>query len=485
MLSKILASHAEPVEACVYSRSLNTCFDRLSMTMRILFFILSFLLTNTALANVSLVIKNENIARTKLLFSGFENVDPLVQSDALDVLNRIQNDLRATDLFEFVKQNGSLETAGISRNMNLNLKKNLNAENASVETLPDFEKYKKDDIGAIVVGQFNFDQSGNLEVRLRMWDVLDQKQLFGKYYVSSKDNYQKLANSIANEIYKSITGEKYGFFNSQILYISETGSIHKRIKKINLINIDGSGYRSLTDGRELVLTPIFSKRANEIFYLRYFKNHPQIFSLNTQNLRSQKIGGFRGTTFAANTVPENNNSILLSAIVDGNSDIYEMDVENNVARRLTKSPAIDTTPCYSPDKKLIAFSSDRDGLGQQIYLMNLNEAYVKRISSGSGSYSKPVWSPDGKLIAFTKMKGGNFFIGTMTPDGKNEKLLVKAYIVEGAKWYKDSRHLIYSKKRSAYGQDSIPRLFVIDIVTGVEFEVPTPVGEGATDPDWV
>ena len=452
---------------------------------RIVFFLLTFLtLSNQAFALVSFSVKNEEIPKTKILFFGFDSADPRLKSDSFAILERIRKNLKTTDLFEILKQDGHLEISQSNNFVSASLNENLVQENLSVESIPNFEKYTKAGIGAIVIGQFNYDLSGNLEVRVRMWDVMDQRQLFGKFYTASKDNHRKVSNIISNEIFKSISGESSGHFTSQILYISESGSAAKRIKKINLMDFDGENNRILTDGRDLVLTPIFSKRPNEIFYLRFYEDKSQIFSLDLRNLRSKKTGGFRGTTFAAAVHPKDQNLILLSAILEGNSDIYELNILSNSARRLTKSPSIDTTPTYSPDGKFITFASDRDS-GQQIYVMDANGLSVARISFAGGSYSKPVWSPDGRLIAFTKIKGGQFYIGVIAPNGKGEKLLTSGYLVEGAKWSPNGRYLIYSKKKGAYGRDSMPRLFVIDVITGFEFEVPTPTGEGASDPDWV
>ncbi len=451
-----------------------------------LFFVLFglFVLSQQSFAAVSFSIKNEDIPKTKILFFGFDSANPHLKADTFEIIERIRRNLKTTDLFEIVQHAGQMETSSPNLTTTASLNDNLVQENLTVESLPNFEKYGKAGIGAIVVGQFNYDPNGNLEVRIRMWDVLDQRQLFGKFYTASRDNYRKMSNVISNEIFKVISGESIGHFASQIVYVSEFGPINRRIKKINLIDFDGENHRVLTDGRDLVLTPIFSKKRDEIFYLRYFEGKPQIFALDTKNLRSKKVGGFRGTTFAASTHPSDANIILLSAIVDGNSDIYEMNISGNAAKKLTKSPAIDTTPSYSPDGKFITFSSDRDA-GQQIYVMDANGSSVKRISFGSGSYSKPVWSPDGKLIAFTKIKGGKFFVGTMLPSGKGEKLLTSAYLVEGAKWLPNGRYLIYSKKKGAFGRDSIPRIYIIDIISGFEFEVPTAPGEGATDPDLI
>ncbi len=446
-------------------------------------FLLLFLLSKQAFATVSFSVKNEEIPKTKILFLGFDQADPRWRVDAFEVFERVRKNLKTTDLFEVVKQVRAVDNVAVAP-IAANTANQTNPENISVETLPDFEKYSKVGVGAIVIAQFNLDIGGNLEVRVRMWDVLDQRQLFGKVYTASKDNIRKVSNVISNEIFKAISGETSGHFTSQILYTSEIGSLKNRVKKINMIDFDGENRQILTDGRDLVLTPIFSKKRDEIFYVRYFQGRPQVFSMNIKNLRSQKIGGFRITNMSPAVHPKDPNLILLAAIEEGNSDIYEINIANNTATKLTKHPAIDTTPSYSPDGNYIAFSSDRAN-GQQIYLMNVDGSSIKRISNGQGTYSKPIWSPDGKLIAFTRIKAGQFFIGVMLPDGKSEKLLSTGYLVEGAKWSPNGRYLIFSKKKGPYGKDSVPRLWVVDIITGFEFEVPTPAEEGATDPDWV
>ncbi len=440
--------------------------------------VIFFNLTATSVAALSFNIKNEDLQKTKILFFGFDQTDPNLKRDVNDVLERVKKNLKTTDLFEVIKNSGQLETSDSKT-----ITQSKNNPEISVETVPDFTRYNKGGVGAIIVAQFNYDEQGNLEMRVRLWDALDQRQLFGKLYSSSRQNYRKMAALFSDEIFKAITGEKKGHFNSRITYVSESGEVRNRIKKIAIIDFDGENKHFLTDGKDLVLTPIFSKNADEIFYLRYFNNKPQIFALDTKLFKSKRVGGFQGTSFAASVHPKDPNIILLSAIFEGNSDIFELNISANTARRLTKSPAIDTTAAYSPDAKLIAFISDRDS-SQQIYLMSNNGTDVRKLSAGAGSYSKPVWSPDGTMLAFTRIKGGQFYIGTMSANGTNERLLTSSYIVEGAKWSPNGRYLIYSKKNGAYGAASIPHLYVIDIATGFEFKLPTGDVEGASDPDW-
>jgi len=459
--------------------TISQYFNNAKMKIFLLVIVALFNLTQTSFAALSFNIKNEDLQKTKILFFGFDQTDPNLKKDANDVLERVKKNLRTTDLFEVIKNSGQLE----EKNQKSSATKN-NSTTISVENVPDFALYNKSGIGAIIVAQFNYDDQGNLEMRVRLWDALDQRQLFGKLYSASRQNYRKMAALFSDEIFKAITGEKKGHFNSRIAYVSESGEIRHRIKRIATVDFDGENKHFLTDGKDLVLTPIFSKNSDEIFYLRYFNNRPQIFSINTKLLRSKHVGGFQGTSFAASTHPKDPNLILLSAIFEGNSDIFELNISENTARRLTKSPAIDTTASYSPDAKLIAFISDRDS-SQQIYIMSNNGTDVRKLSAGTGSYSKPVWSPDGTMLAFTRIKGGQFYIGTMSANGTNERLLTSAYIVEGAKWSPNGRYLIYSKKNGPYGEASVPHLYIIDITTGFEFKLPTGDLEGASDPDWI
>ena len=445
--------------------------------------------SSRAYATLNITIKDEDLTKSKILFIGFESNDFSINNEAKQILQRIIYNLKTTNLAELLVQNQiktSPQNNEIINNNSENISQNISQsiDFVDINAIPNFDNYYNSGIENIVTAQFNYDIIGNLEIRIRMWDILDRKQTFGKFYSTTSENYRKTANLISDEIYKSITGETLGHFNSQIVYTSETGTFRKRIKKISMIDFDGENYRNLTDGSEMVLTPIFSKRRDEIYFLRYFQGRPQIFSLNTKTLRSQKVGGFRGTTLAPNVNPKTPDRILLTAIVDGNSDIHEFNIAENFAKKLTKSPAIDTTASYSPDGNSLVFVSDREG-SQQIYTMNIETLSLTKISNGEGSYSKPMWSPDGRSIAFTKQKNGKFFVGTMNINGRGEKLLTSAYLVEGARWSPNGRYLIYSKKRTPYGQESIPRIFIIDILTGYEHQIQTPPNEGATDPDWL
>jgi Tol biopolymer transport system component len=105
----------------------------------------------------------------------------------------------------------------------------------------------------------------------------------------------------------------------------------------------------------------------------------------------------------------------------GNAEIYRVRPDGTGPENLTKSPSADDEPAYSPDGKLIAFTSDRDGGGPRLYVMNADGTAARPMADdlpGSAQH-EPAWSPDGRLVAFTADEGnGNvIYVATLVGGG--------------------------------------------------------------------
>ncbi|MEQ9814955.1 MAG: Tol-Pal system beta propeller repeat protein TolB [Azospirillaceae bacterium] len=319
---------------------------------------------------------------------------------------------------------------------------------------------------------------GRLQVRFRLWDVINESQEIGVEYTADPENWRRIAHQISDAIYSSIIGEQ-GYFDTRIVYIAESGPPDARVKRLAIMDQDGANNRFLTDGETLVLTPRFSPTSQEITYLGYYNNRPRVYLFNIDTGRQEVLGDFPGMTFAPRFSPDGN-SVVFSFADNGNSDIYLMDLRTRQQRRLTSDPGIDTGASFSPDGSRIVFESDRGG-SQQLYTMNADGTNVQRISFGDGRYGSPVWSPRGDLVAFTSIRGGQFAIGVMRPDGTGERILATGYSVEGPTWAPNGRVLMYfSTAPSGAGGQS--RLHVVDLSGQRTWTVPLP--HGGSDPAW-
>ncbi len=334
---------------------------------------------------------------------------------------------------------------------------------------------------ALVTGGATVQPDGRLQVEFRLWDVTAEQQLVGNRYIATQQNWRRIAHQIADQIYKRITGEE-GYFDTRIVYISETGPQDKRVKRLAIMDQDGANHRYMTDGRSLVLTPRFSPTTQEITYLSYGRGSPRVFLFNIDTGQQEVLGDFPGMTFAPRFSPDGN-KVIMSLAAEGHSDIYTLDLRTRAATRITNSAAIDTSPSYSPDGRRIVFNSDRGGT-QQLYTMNADGSDAKRISFGQGRYGTPVWSPRGDLIAFTKFDASKFYIGVMRPDGSGERLLTDSFLVEAPTWAPNGRVLMYFKQTptDTRGRGGSSRLYSIDLTGRNEREVITP--QDASDPAW-
>jgi TolB protein len=381
---------------------------------------------------------------------------------------------------------GNLERSGLFRPIDFRAYTNTPAQLRG--GAPQFGTWRQINAAILIHGNVEATRDGRLRVEFRLWDVFAESQMEGRVYTTVPGNWRRIAHIISDAAYKKVTGED-GYFDTRIVYVSESGPAQRRIKRLALMDQDGANHKFLTDGRELVLTPRFSPTAQEITYLAYVQAgnnpnalRPRVYLLNIDTGQREVVGDFPGMTFAPRFSPDGNR-VIMSMAQGGNTDIHAMDLRTRQQARVTNHPSINTSPSYSPDGRQIAFNSDRGGT-QQLYTMTAGGENVQRISFGTGRYATPVWSPRGDLIAFTKQTEGEFFIGVMRPDGQGERLLTRAFLVEGPTWAPNGRVLMYFRQGASdsRGAGGNPRLYSIDLTGYNEREILTPAD--GSDPAW-
>ena len=217
---------------------------------------------------------------------------------------------------------------------------------------------------------------GKLKVEFRLWDLTAAKEMIALAFTTTPSNWRRVAHIISDKIYERLTGEE-GYFDTRVIYVSETGPKDQRKKRLAIMDQDGANVKYLTLGNELVLTPRFNPTNQMVTYLSYFRNMPRVYLLDIETGEQEVVGNFPGMTFAPRFSPDGK-KIIMSFAKDGNSDIFTMDLETRLVERITEHSSIDTSPSYSPDGKFICFNSDRSGL-QQIYVMKSDGTNVKEL----------------------------------------------------------------------------------------------------------
>ena len=105
---------------------------------------------------------------------------------------------------------------------------------------------------------------------------------------------------------------------------------------------------------------------------------------------------------------------------EGTTDIYQINADGSGLRRLTSDPAMDRDPRWSPDRKWIAFTSDRTG-SNQIFIMSTEDYGVEQLTDHPDGAVSPTWLPGGKRLAYVEApesdKNAITIVSTETGEG--------------------------------------------------------------------
>lgn len=414
-----------------------------------------------ALAQKRLIIPEGEFVPLPIALPNFMAGTPSDGDVGVAVTQVITNNLKRSGLFAPIDQ-----AAYIEKTINF-------------DALPQFQNWRTISAQALVTGRMTRQPDGRLKAEFRLWDVATGQPLIGQQYFTQPENWRRIAHIISDQVYERLTGEK-GYFDTRVVFVDETGSKERRVKRLALMDQDGANVRYLTRGSDLVLTPRFSPTTQEITYMEFGQGDPRVYLLNIETGQREIVGNFPGMTFSPRFSPDGQR-VIMSLQQGGNSNLFVMDLRSKSTTRLTDTPAIDTAPSYSPDGSRICFESDRGGK-PQIYVMPAAGGAAQRISfdqTTNGSYSTPVWSPRGDYIAFTKQGGGQFSIGIMKPDGSGERILTSGFHNEGPTFAPNGRVLMFFRDP---GGNAGPSLYTVDISGRFEQRVPTP--GFASDPAW-
>ncbi len=322
-------------------------------------------------------------------------------------------------------------------------------------------------------------QGTQVNVKFRLYDVFSGAEMGdGLQFTGTVEGWRRMAHKVADAVYSRITGEG-GYFDSRVVYVSETGTKDARQKRLAIMDYDGANVQFLTDSSAIVLAPRFSPDGRRVLYTSYETGFPRIYVLDVGSVQRRVLESQEGTmSFAPRFAPDGQ-TIVYSLSQGGNTDIYAMNINGGNVTRLTSAPSIETAPSFSPDGSQIVFESDRSG-SQQLYIMPARGGEARRISFGPGRYGTPVWSPRGDLISFTKQNSGRFHIGVMRVDGSEERLLTASFLDEGPTWAPNGRVIMFT--RETQGEQGRSTLYSVDITGRNLRPVRTP--EGGSDPSW-
>lgn len=191
---------------------------------------------------------------------------------------------------------------------------------------------------------------------------------------------------------------------------------------IFVVNVDGSGPRRLTETDSLAAdyAPAWSPDGTRIAFYRFDQatRRGSIWAA-----RADGSGEAQLATAGNNGMPywsPDGRRIAFQSHRDGNWEIYVMQADGTDQRRLTRTPnRHEGEPAWSPDGRIV-FSAGT-GQGRDIYLMNADGSGERRLTTLRRELWSPRFSSDGTRLAFFEFPPGHLWLANA--DGSGVKRL--------------------------------------------------------------
>lgn len=233
-----------------------------------------------------------------------------------------------------------------------------------------------------------------------------------------------------------------GFFAAKLAFISNrTGKDEVYVGDLFMGEV-----KQITRDNAFAMTPRWSPEGSRLIYTSYFKSgFPDIYLINLANNDRTKFASFQGTNSGARFSP-NGLKVAMVLSGEGTPEIYSAPASGKPVSRLTRSDAVKSSPCFSPDSSRIVYAAEP---GPQLYIMSASGGGSQRVGGGLGSYcAEPDWSrADPSKIAFTFREGSRFQIAVLDlKTGQSKKVSKAVYDGVEPNWLADGRHLIYTAR---------------------------------------
>jgi len=129
-----------------------------------------------------------------------------------------------------------------------------------------------------------------------------------------------------------------------------------------------------------------------------------------------------------------------------NVDLWNVDLKSGITSRLTNDPTLDADAAWSPDERILAFTSLRSGRAA-VYLKHLVDGKEELLAERDDALLVDTWTPDGKFV-IARSFGMAVYLIPLAGDRKPRLLVDTPYIEDQLSVSPDGRWVAFNSDES-------------------------------------
>ncbi len=226
-------------------------------------------------------------------------------------------------------------------------------------------------------------------------------------------------------------------------------------------------------GQMVVEGALLDVPANKMLPARRFSGPSSQQDELTLQLADSLVEDFTGEPGISRT------SIAFVSDAKGSKEIYIADVLGRHVRQVTRHNNLCVSPRFSPDGRLLAYSSYHRG-NQNLYITDLGQSQLtKALSRREGMNLAPAFAPDGSNMIVTLSKDGNPDLYRLDMQGQiQERLTQRSGINVSPSYSPDGKSIAFVSDRSGR-----PQIYLMNLRSG-STRLLTLQGQENVEPSW-
>ncbi len=308
----------------------------------------------------------------------------------------------------------------------------------------------------VAVGRVSAQTSGGFAIDFALLNTLTGETLASQRFTGPPSALRDAAHRISNLIYQKILGVR-GAFDTRIAYVAvEEKPAGAQHFELVVADADGANPHVVLQSNEPVMSPAWSPDGQWLAYVSFEHNRSTVYVQQVKTGERRLVSARAGVNSAPSWSPDGKQLALALGGIDGNLDVYVLDLATQHLTRMTRNPAIDTEPVWAPDGKSLYFTSDRGG-SPQIYQIGLASGSRPRRITFQGSYNAhPYISPDGTQLAMVSQDGGSYRIAVQNLTNGTVRYLSSGPLDHAPSFAPNGAMLIYDG--TEHGQSVLERV---------------------------